>query len=59
MKFNFFKHKKKEDSSKTFDGRFISDEEIEEFIKPKQESFIKKEFKEIDDMMKNIKQYVD
>ena len=59
MWFKFFRHKKKEDTSKTFEGRFISEEEFKEMIKPKQESFIKKEFEEIDKMMNNIKQYVD
>lgn len=59
MWFNFFRHKKKEDTSKTFEGRFISEEELKEMTRPKQESFIKKEFEEIDKMMNNIKQYVD
>ena len=59
MWFKFFRHKKKEDTSKTFEGRFISEEELKEMIRPKQESFIKKEFEEIDKMMNNIKQYVD
>lgn len=59
MWFNFFRHKKKEDTSKTFEGRFISEEELKEMTRPKQESFIKKEFEEIDKMMNNIKQYFD
>ena len=28
MWFKFFRHKKKEDTSKTFEGRFISEEEL-------------------------------
>lgn len=60
MIFNFFKHKKKtEDTTITYNGRFISDEEIEKMIQPKTESFIKKEFQEIDEMMKNIRQQID
>ena len=60
MIFNLFKHKKKtEDTSRIYSGRFISDEEIEKMIQPKTESFIKKEFQEIDEMMKNIRQQID
>ena len=60
MIFNLFKHKKKtEDASRIYSGRFISDEEIEKMIQPKTESFIKKEFQEIDEMMKNIRQQID
>lgn len=58
--FNFFKKKKKvEDTSRTFEGRFISDEEIEKMTQPKTGTFIKREFKEINDMMENIRQQVD
>ncbi len=60
MRFNFFKRKKKvEDTSRTFDGRFITDEEIEKMTQPKTGTFIKREFQEIDEMMKKIRQYVD
>ena len=58
MWFNFFKHKE-EEKVNVFDGRFISDEEIEEMIKPKTGTFINKEFKEIDDMMQKIRKYTD
>ena len=59
MWFNLFKHKKKEEESKTFDGVFISDDEIKQKISHHNGTFIKQEFKEIDEMMNNIKQYVD
>ena len=32
MWFNLFKHKKKEEEAKTFDGVFISDDEIKQKI---------------------------
>lgn len=57
MWFNFFKHKKKVEEPKIFDGRFISDEEIKEMVKPKKESFIKQEMTEINDMMSKVRQY--
>lgn len=58
--FNFFKKKKKvEDTSRTFDGKFISDDEIEEMVQPKVGTFIKKEFDEINAMMESIRQQVD
>ena len=60
MKFNFFKKKKKvEDTSRTFEGKFISDDEIEEMVQPKVGTFIKKEFDEINAMMESIRQQVD
>lgn len=60
MWFNFFRHKKKvEDTSKTFEGRFISDEEIEKMVQPKTGTFIKREFDEINEMMNKIRQQVD
>jgi len=60
MKFNFFKKKKKvEDISRTFEGKFISDDEIEEMVQPKVGTFIKKEFDEINAMMESIRQQVD
>ncbi len=54
MWFKFFRHKKKEDTSKTFEGRFIS-EELKEMIKPKQESFIKKEFDDVQKMLDDVR----
>ena len=57
MWFNFFKKKKVVEEPKTFEGRFVSDEEIEEMISPKKGTFIKREFDEIDDMMGKVKQY--
>lgn len=60
MKFNFFKRKKKvEDTSKTYEGRIITDEEIEKMTQPKTGTFIKREFEEIDKMMESIRQQVD
>lgn len=58
MWFNLFKHKKKEEESKTFDGVFISDDEIKQKISHHNGTFIKQEFKEIDEMMNNIKQFI-
>ena len=58
MRFSFFRHKKKEEP-KTFEGRFITDEEIEEMTKPKIGTFIGKELKEIDEMMDDLKKQVD
>ena len=55
MWFKFLRHKKKEDTSKTFEGRFISEEEFEEMIKPKQESFVKKEFDTVQKMLDDVK----
>lgn len=59
MMFNIFKRKKKKESPKTWEGRFITDEEIEEMVKPKSGTFIGKELKEIDEMMKSVRQQVD
>ena len=58
MRFNFFKHKDKEEP-RNFEGRFITDEEIEEMTKPKTGTFIGKELKEIQDMMDELKKQVD
>jgi len=57
MWFNFFKHKKVVEEPKTFEGRFISDDEIKEMVKPKKESFIKQEMTEINEMMSKVRQY--
>ncbi len=57
MWFNFFKHKKVVEEPKTFEGRFISDEEIAEMVKPKKGTFIKQEMIEINEMMNKVKQY--
>jgi len=57
--FNIFRHKKVEDNSRTFEGRIITDEEIEEMTQPKTGTFIGKEFQEINNMMKEIRQYFD
>lgn len=60
MWFNIFRHKKKKEvPSKTVEGRFISDEEFEEMIRPKQESFIKKELREINEMMQELKNQIE
>ena len=59
MWFNWFKHKKKEVEPQTFEGRFVSEEEIQEMIKPKKGTFIKEELKEINEMMKQIREYPD
>jgi hypothetical protein len=58
MWFKFFKHKKKEDP-KTYEGRFISDEEIDEMTRPKNGTFIKKEFEEINKMMEELKKSIE
>lgn len=57
MWFNFLKHKKVVEEPKTFEGRFISDDEIKEMVKPKKESFIKQEMTEINEMMSKVRQY--
>lgn len=60
MWLNIFKHKKKSEvPPKTFEGKFISDDEINEMIKPKKGTFIKKEFEDIDEMLKTIKEQID
>lgn len=56
--FNLFSNKKKE-QPKTFEGRFITQEELEEMTKPKSESFVKKELREINDMMDSIRKQVE
>lgn len=56
--FNWFKHKKKE-TPKTFEGRFITDEEIKEMTRPKEESFVKKELREINEMMDQIRKQIE
>ena len=58
MMFSFSK-KKKDEQSRTLDGRIISDEEFKEMIKPKTGTFIKREFKEINEMMEEVKKKVD
>ena len=55
MSINFFKRKKEE--PRTFEGRFITDEEIKEMIKPKGESFVKKEIQELNDMVEELRHY--
>ena len=57
MLFNIFKHKKKVEEPKTFEGKFISDEEFDEMVRPKKDNFINKEMSEINEMMKGVKQY--
>ena len=57
MCLKFFRHKKRE--PKTFEGRFITDEEIEEMTKPKNGTFIKKEMIEILEKMDEIRKYID
>ena len=56
--FNLFKHKKKEDP-RTFEGRIITDEELEEMTRPKEESFVKKELREINKMVDEIKKQME
>lgn len=56
--FNLFKHKKKE-TPRTFEGRIITDEELEEMIRPKEESFVKKELREINNMVEEIKKQME
>lgn len=57
MWFNIFKHKKKVEEPKTFEGKFISEEELNEMVRPKKDNFIKKEMTEINEMMDKVKQY--
>ena len=57
MIFDFLKFKKKDDSSRVLEGRIISDEEFNEMIRPKKNSFIKKQFDEIDGMMEEVRKY--
>ncbi len=57
MWFNFFKKKKVVEEPKTFEGKFVSDEEIKEMVAPKTGTFIKKEFEEINEMMEKIRPY--
>ena len=60
MWFNIFRHKeKKEVPSKTVEGKFISDEEFEELIRPKTKSIVKQGLEEIDEMMKELKEQID
>lgn len=54
MMFNIFKHKE-ENEPKTYEGRFITDEEISEMVKPDGDSYIKKEMKEIGKMFDELK----
>lgn len=59
MIFNFFKHKDKKNPPKIFEGRFITDDEIEEIVRPQTGTFIKKEFEEINEMMEKVKHYIE
>lgn len=59
MKFNIFKRKKKEYEPRTFEGRVISDEELKEMTRPKNGTFIKREFEEIEEMMNKIRESID
>lgn len=56
--FNLFKHKEKE-TPRTFEGRIITDDEFKEMITPKDESFIKKELREINEMVEDIKKQME
>ena len=58
MWFKLFKHKEKEEP-KTYEGRFISDEELNEMTKPKDGTFIKEELEEINEMMRELKRYIE
>lgn len=57
MKFNFFKRKKVREP-KVFEGKFLSDEEFKKMVIPKNETFIKKEFDEINKDLEMLKNYV-
>lgn len=60
MRFNIFKRKKKiKDTSKTYEGRVITDEEIQKMIQPKSGNFITKDLNEINRMMENIREKLD
>ena len=59
MWFNFFKRKKKVEEPRVFEGKVITDEEFKEMIRPKTESFVKKELDEINRMMEEVRQSVD
>jgi len=54
--FNIFKRKQKEEHHNTYVGRFITDDEIAEMIKPTKESIIEKEMKDINMMLDEVKQ---
>jgi len=58
MCFSFFKHKKK-DSPKEYEGRFISEDEINTLTDKPVKSFIKNELDEINNMMKELRSYYD
>ena len=57
MWFNFLK-KKKEEVHNEYIGRFITEEEIQEMIKPNKKSYNKKEFDEINNMFSELKKSV-
>lgn len=57
MWFNFLK-KKKEEVYNEYIGRFITEEEIQEMIKPNKKSYIKKEFDDINNMFSELKKSV-
>lgn len=58
MFFNFFKNKKIQEH-KTYEGVFVSDEEIENIkhSNSNSKSFISKEFKEIGELLKELNNY--
>ena len=56
MWFNLFRHKKTEEEPRTFDGRFITDEEIYQMVKPKTGTFIKRELDDINEKMNKLRQ---
>lgn len=56
--FNLFRRKKKE-TPRTFEGRIITDEELKEMTRPKEESFVRKELLEINELLDRIKEQVE
>lgn len=57
MIFNIFKHKDKK-ISKTYDGRFITDEEISEMIKPKRSSVFQNDVDDVNNMFNELKKLI-
>lgn len=57
MIFNWFRRKKKEREPQTFDGRFITDEEIKEMTHPKRDAFFSKDVNIIQQMWSEVLKY--
>lgn len=58
MIFNLFRRKKAKEEPKTYDGEFISDEELAKIISNTKDSYFKREMGEINDMLEDIKKYM-